>query len=387
MITLGAKQIRFENFAGEGRRLLRLSTDRHRPTPLRAREAFVCDGSAAPEGFACYLIPDGSDDAVVPAGASMVRLSAELAYLGDGDVVRLNPGRGELRALYRRSSPFNSFLLTERCNNYCLMCSQPPRDVADQWIADEILQAIPLIDPSTGEIGFTGGEPTLVGSRFFDLVRAAKSYLPNTSLHVLSNGRTFADESIAAAVGAIGHPDLMIGIPVYSDLAHIHDYVVQADGAFDETIRGILNLKRHGVKVEIRVVLHKQTYGRLPELASFIARNLLFVDHVALMGLEIMGFTRANLDNLWIDPTEYQPHLKAAIGTLDRARMKVSLYNSQLCLTDRELWRFARRSISDWKQEYMPECNGCAVIDQCAGFFASAKHRYSDRISPVTIDA
>ncbi len=175
----------------------------------------------------------------------------------------------------------------------------------------------------------------------------------------------------------------MLGIPIYSDLSHIHDYVVQADGAFDETMRGILNLKRHGVRVEVRVVLHKQTVTRLPELATFLARNLLFVDHVALMGLEIMGFTRANLDSLWVDPDDYRSELTEAIGILDRARMRVSLYNAQLCLTDRSIWRFAKRSISDWKQKYMPECDGCTLQEDCGGFFASAIHRYSDRIRPI----
>lgn len=51
----------------------------------------------------------------------------------------------------------------------------------------------------------------------------------------------------------------MVGIPIYSDLSMVHDYVVQADGAFDETIRGILNLKRMRQRVEVRVVIHKQT--------------------------------------------------------------------------------------------------------------------------------
>ena len=156
--------------------------------------------------------------------------------------------------------------------------------------------------------------------------------------------------------------------------------------AFDETIRGILNLKRHGVRVEVRVVLHKQTADRLPQLAEFLSRNLRFVDHVALMGLEMMGFTRANLDALWIDPADYQDQLRDAVWTLRRARMTVSVYNAQLCLTDPSIWAFAKRSISDWKQEYMPECEGCAVMDQCAGFFASAKHRYSDRIRPISAE-
>ncbi|GLS99870.1 His-Xaa-Ser system radical SAM maturase HxsC [Sphingobium jiangsuense] len=384
MITLGSRKIDFA--AGQEidpRAIVRVSTDYHRPLPLRAREAFLVRGDDAPAGFASYLVlPNGRCPDNV-AAQRRVHLPPEFEYLDDGDVVRLVPERGEIRTLYRRSSPHNSFLLTERCNNYCLMCSQPPRDVNDGWIVDEILATIPLIDPDTGEIGFTGGEPTLLGGRFFELVQACKSYLPRTALHILTNGRTFSDDAFARTLGSLQHHDLMLGIPIYADLPHVHDYIVQADGAFDETIRGILNLKRHGVRVEVRVVLHKQTVTRLPALAAFLARNLLFVDHVALMGLEMMGFTRANLDALWIDPDDYRSELTEAIGILDRARMRVSLYNAQLCLTDQRIWRFAKRSISDWKQEYMPECEGCIMKGDCGGFFASAKHRYSDRISPI----
>lgn len=384
MITLGSRKIDFNTAREIGSRaIVRISTDFHRPTPLRAREAFLVRGDDAPAGFSAYLIlPTGKCPEHL-ASQPRVHLPQEFEYLDDGDVVRLVPEHGEIRTLYRRSSSHNSFLLTERCNNYCLMCSQPPRDVNDGWIVDEILEAIPLIDPDTGEIGFTGGEPTLLGSRFLELVQACKSYLPRTALHILTNGRTFSDDAFARALGSLNHHDLMLGIPIYSDLSHIHDYVVQADGAFDETMRGILNLKRHGVRVEVRVVLHKQTVTRLPELATFLARNLLFVDHVALMGLEIMGFTRANLDSLWVDPDDYRSELTEAIGILDRARMRVPLYNAQLCLTDRSIWRFAKRSISDWKQKYMPECDGCTLQEDCGGFFASAIHRYSDRIRPI----
>jgi MoaA/NifB/PqqE/SkfB family radical SAM enzyme len=101
----------------------------------------------------------------------------------------------------------------------------------------------------------------------------------------------------------------MIGIPIYSDIAARHDFVVQAKGAFDQTIRGIINLKRCGVPVELRVVIHRQTADRLPQLARFLARNLPFVDHVALMGLEHMGYVKINFDALWIDPADYQPAL------------------------------------------------------------------------------
>jgi His-Xaa-Ser system radical SAM maturase HxsC len=178
----------------------------------------------------------------------------------------------------------------------------------------------------------------------------------------------------------------MVGIPLYSDISNIHDFVVQADGAYDETIRGIMNLKKYRQKVEIRIVIHQQTYKRLPELAEFITRNLLFVDHIALMGLEMMGFTKHNIDKLWIDPKEYQEELLKAVKILDRFKMNISIYNHQLCLLNKRLWRFNKKSISDWKNEYMPECEGCLEKEQCGGFFSSAKFKYSDSIKPFKED-
>src|SRR3546814_407272 len=201
------------------------------------------------------------------------------------------------------------------------MCSQPPRNIEDSWLIDEMLEALPLIDPETREIGFTGGEPTLLGERLLEVLLAAKNYLPRTALHILSNGRRFADEKFTASYANIAHSDMMVGIPIYSDVSTIHDYVVQADGAFNESIRGILNLKRFRQKVEIRVVVHKQTYERLPQLAEFIARNFTMVDHVALMGLEITGFMWANLPDLWIDQWTYCEQLRHAVAMLARSHM------------------------------------------------------------------
>ena len=42
-------------------------------------------------------------------------LGEDFHYLETGDVVRIEPERGAIRALYRRNSRSNSFLVTERC--------------------------------------------------------------------------------------------------------------------------------------------------------------------------------------------------------------------------------------------------------------------------------
>jgi His-Xaa-Ser system radical SAM maturase HxsC len=365
--------------------LVRLTQRAEIPLDQRAEEALLVDRVPAswPLGFRAILVRNGragelGDLTVLPPDT--YEISAELDYLGEGDLVRIAPAHGAIFALYRRHSPSNSLLVTERCDNYCVMCSQPPKPGDDSWLVDELLAAIPRMSPDTKEIGITGGEPTLLGERFLALLTALKTHLPSTSVHVLSNGRAFASGSMARALAKLRHPDLMIGIPLYAAVAEDHDYVVQARGAYDQTVRGILALKRFGIPVELRFVIHRETYEGLPELARFVAKNLLFVDHVALMGLELMGFARSNLEALWIDPVDYQRELREAVHILDRAGMTVSLYNHQLCTLDEELHRFARSSISDWKRQYFEECQACARREDCGGFFASSERRRSRAI-------
>jgi len=263
------------------------------------------------------------------------------------------------------------------------MCSQPPRDIDDGWILDEIKVALPLIDPKTSSIGFTGGETLLDWKGFIALLADCRTKLPNTGIHVLSNGRAFADSAVVAAWADVQHPNLTVGIPVYSAVDYIHDYVVQAKGSFDDTVLGILKLKNRGQRVEVRVVLHAITAPRLVETCSWFARNLPFVDHVALMGLENTGFAIANSDLLWIDPIEYRDLLADAVRVLVAARMTVSIYNLQRCVLQKSVWPFAARSISDWKNCYIEECDNCVEKNRCSGFFSSGRPRYSRAIQAI----
>ncbi|WP_338864762.1 His-Xaa-Ser system radical SAM maturase HxsC [Myxococcus stipitatus] len=333
-----------------------------------------------PPGFRGYLLLE--EGLVSPGLEDVYVLPTSQHYLAEGDVVRIHPQRVSLATLYRRASPSNTFLVTERCDNNCLMCSQPPRKQDDSWLVDELMETLPLISPETREIGITGGEPSLLKGRLVELLERMKQHLPRTSVHILTNGRGFANPELARAVAKVRHPDLMLGVPLYSDLPEEHDYVVQAMGAYDETLRGILHLKRARVRVELRCVVHAQTYTRLPQLAEFITRNLLFVDHVALMGLELMGFARANLGLLWVDPLDYQDQLTAAVRTLSRAGLDTSIYNHQLCTLPTELHPFARKSISDWKNLYAEDCERCTRRVDCGGFFASGLAKRSRGIQP-----
>jgi His-Xaa-Ser system radical SAM maturase HxsC len=263
------------------------------------------------------------------------------------------------------------------------MCSQPPRDIDDHWILDEIRAALPLVDRETRSFAFTGGEPLLDWQEFIGVVKNCRDLLPNTSVHVLTNGRAFSNSAIVSEWASIEHPNLSVGIPIYSAIDHIHDYVVQARGAFDETVLGILKLKDKRQRVEVRVVLHAATAPRIKETCQWLARNLPFVDHVALMGLENTGFALANQDLLWIDPIDYADSLAEGVDILASAKVNVSVYNMQRCLLRKSVWPYAVQSISDWKNGYVEQCQECIEKPRCSGFFTSGRPRQSRGISPI----
>ena len=374
MATLALSGL-MESLSGEAaiahRQLYEVSENPDLPKIVASTKAFLVGTVRPPVGYGAYIINRPGAPDLTATCLPVIRLPETTSFLGEGDIIRISKANRRYRIIFRKKSHSNSFLLTERCNHLCLMCSQPPKEADDSYLLEEAAEAIRLLPVTTSQIGFTGGEPTLYGEQLIDLLRLAKARLPNTSLHILSNGRRFSDLKYAESYASVQHPDIMLGIPVYSDDATRHDYVVQSEGAFDETIKGILNLKRLGQKVEIRVVLSKQTIPTLVSLSRYIARNLLFVDQVALMGLEITGFTKGNLNKLWIDPYEYKSILAEAALTLDAYRIPVRIYNHQLCVINPTIHRLSVNSISDWKNEYVEECAACALKSKCGGFFGS----------------
>lgn len=363
----------------------RLLIGRVARTPLAADRSdsfLVVDDGARHVDAAGYLGVLAFGVEPGPETTPIARGLRQLGYIDDGDVVSVDPN-GFVRVLYRRASPHNFILVTEQCNSLCLMCSQPPKAADDSHRLAEHLRLIDLIDPATKELGITGGEPTLFRRGFLQLIERCRDRLPATALHVLTNGRLFFYRRFAEKLGAVRHPDLVLGIPLYSDVDELHDHIVQAPGAFEETVIGLHHLDRHDVHVEIRVVLHALSILRLPQLATFIARNFPFACHVALMGLEMFGLVHKNLKEVWIDPVHYQGELMEATEILCNAGMNVSIYNHQLCVLDPRLWPLARKSISDWKNVYLPECNGCEAIDRCGGFFQSGTRIRSAFIHPL----
>jgi His-Xaa-Ser system radical SAM maturase HxsC len=304
----------------------------------------------------------------------------ELTELNEGDIVLINTD-GSINVLYEIKSLHNAIMATERCNHRCIMCPQPPI-LQETDKTDFNLKLLSLFDKNTRNIGITGGEPTLIGDNLLVLIEYIKKHLPKASISLLSNGVKFSEKQFAQKLGLINHHDLQIDIPIFSDIDTEHNRIVGAN-TFYKTIEGLYNLALFRQKIGLRIVIHKQTYKRLPQLSEFIYRNLPFVYHVAFMQMETTGLAQQNIEELWIDPYDYNKELEIAVLNLAMRNMRVSVYNSQLCILPESIREYAKQSISDWKNIYLSECEDCELKKECAGFFASSENKHSEYIKSI----
>ena len=275
---------------------------------------------------------------------------------------------------FRIESNDNTLFVTSQCNNRCLMCCQPPSTKDDFELCFknnlEIIENSPL---GISDIGISGGEPTLLGNKLPELIKVIRNKYPLAHIHILSNGRLFKDYALAESVKEAAHSNITIGVPLHSDYENDHDYIAGAKGAYQDTMYGLYNLYNCGIDIELRIVINKQNYIRLPQISEFIFKNLPFVTWVAFMAMEDTGYCIKNRDLIWCEPTEYANELEKAVINLSEWNVDVSIYNIPLCLLNERIKSFAHQSISDWKTSFLPICDQCLKMSQCCGIFATSK--------------
>ena len=94
--------------------------------------------------------------------------------------------------------------------------------------------------------------------------------------------------------------DLQVDVPLFSDIAEEHNRIVGAK-TFYKTVRGLYNLALFRIQIGIRIVVHRQTYKRLPQLADFIYHNFPFVSQELQTRFGLHGYVAA-----YVLPEEFQ---------------------------------------------------------------------------------
>ena len=284
----------------------------------------------------------------------------------DGDVLLVVPQRRVAHRLLRAGSDHNTLLVTERCDQLCVMCSQPPKEHhVDFFDHFEIAAALA---PPEAVIGISGGEPTLYKDRLFRFLDRVLSVRPDLGFHILTNGQHF-EAGDAGSLASFPRDQVAWGIPLYSSAASTHDAIVGKPGAFGRLMDTFPILARAGATIELRTVVLASNVDGLPDLARMLSAHLPFVGTWAIMQLENIGFARRDWDRLFFDNSlEFGP-IGAAVDTAQARGMRPLLYNFPLCTVPEPYRHLAPPTISDWKRRYLPSCAPCPARLGCGGFF------------------
>ncbi|TGS14447.1 His-Xaa-Ser system radical SAM maturase HxsC [Mesorhizobium sp. M2E.F.Ca.ET.209.01.1.1] len=326
---------------------------------------------------------DAALEHVGPEGADYVGEAGRIRILGidpsevDGDVLLVNPRRGTAERLIRSSSQHNTFLVTERCDQVCLMCSQPPKKHHVDLFP--YFEAAALLAPEGATIGISGGEPTLFKAQLFDFLQRVLSERPDLSFHVLTNGQHFGEGDLEA-IGRIDRGRVVWGIPLYSRDPAVHDEIVGKAGAHAQLLENLALICRVGAQIELRTVLLRPNADGLPRLARFITSTLPFIRTWAVMQMENIGFGRMNWKTLFYDSSEGFDVVGRSVDLVRGRGINAWLYNFPLCTVPEPYRHLAPSTISDWKRAYRDECDGCSLKARCGGFFEwhPANHGYGN---------
>ena len=284
---------------------------------------------------------------------------------------------------FKKGSNDNVLFVTSACSNRCIMCCQPPKYCDDsEQLFQKNLSVIASAEVDTDYVCITGGEPTLIGDKLFIYMHNIWEHMPDAEIHLLTNGRKYAEVEYLTAFFKNVKGNMVLGIPLHSDNPIDHDYIASAKGSFYETMKGLHNLGLLGFNIELRVILLQHNYQRLPKIAEYISLNLPFVSQVSFMGLEITGYAEKRFQEVWIDPMFCTTELTRAVACLEQSRIQVRLFNIPLCLLPQQLWNYSCRSISNWKQTYLAVCEKCKIKEKCCGMFSTSR-RYSGFVHPI----
>ncbi len=301
----------------------------------------------------------------------------------DGDVLLCYPHRNSADRFYRRSSNHNTILLTERCDQLCVMCSQPPRDKESAWLFPLYERALHLVDPNV-RIGITGGEPMLYKDDLIDIISNVSKSRPDISYHILSNGQHFSVGDRARLSDLHSKVDIIWGIPLYSHQEAAHNEIVAKEGAFNKVMENLFVLASSGAKIELRTVIMAVNVFDLPELATFIGKHIPFVATWALMGMEPIGYAKANFKRLFFDHSKFPWPIVNAIRISQLRNVNCQLYNIPRCTIPVEFRGHCTDSISDWKRKFLPECAECVEQHECCGFFEWYNEKWAwSGVSPI----
>lgn len=259
--------------------------------------------------------------------------------------------------------------LTYRCNNNCAHCynARPrngPEMTTDQWkaVIDRLWELrIP-------HIVFTGGEPTL-RSDLPELIAYAEHNGQITGLN--TNGRRLSDPAYLQQLVDSGLDHVQITLE--SHLPEVHDEMVRARGAWQETVTGVRNAVASSLFVMTNTTMLQTNYTTLPATLDFLAE--LNVPTIGLNALIYSG--KGRTVNTGLDESLLPPLLTIARAAVERHGQRLIWYTpTQYCNFDPEQLELGVKGCTAALYNMCTEPDGSVI--PCQSYYSSLGNILSD---------
>lgn len=282
-----------------------------------------------------------------------------------------------------------------RCNQNCSFCPCSPEEKQEKKMVPErvVLERLSaLAEAGTGQITFSGGEPTLHPA-FPRLVSASQRF--GMRVFVLSNGERFASEAFmeemrqAADLGG-----LHVVTTFHSHRREEHESVNGTPGSFARSLEGLRRLSAGGAQITLKHCVTKRNYEELSSFYHYFDGVFPQTVDFQICGIDYCGVDRAFLDEQKLPFPQMRPSLEEMLDChlerqRDGSRRRLYCIHLPLCSCDVFYWKFLIHKKGGYESYLDPEndmlrltesnvgvdakyCGECLVKAACPGTYLSA---------------
>lgn len=220
------------------------------------------------------------------------------------------------------------------CNNHCTFCVQgdkrlkyKPRTLLE---IQEILKK--EFDNWCQSVVFTWWEPTLHPD-LIDAIRYAKQ-IWFLEIQIQSNGRNFS--KLEYVKDLIDSWVTEFSPSIHGFQRWTHDMQVKSNGAWDEVVKGLINLSKLRQRIIINSVITKDNYREIPELAALLIK--LWVTQFQFAFVHILWSADKNKETVVPKKTDVLPYVYKALDLAKKNNIPAFTEAIPYCLMQGYEW-------------------------------------------------
>jgi MoaA/NifB/PqqE/SkfB family radical SAM enzyme len=217
-------------------------------------------------------------------------------------------------------------IISPCCKNNCFFC-HPNKKIDKELLGKEKINVFRnLIDfkkKGVEKIEISGCDP-IEYPYIVELVGYIKK-LGFSEIQLSTHGRDFSNEVFVKKIELAGLTKARI--PLYGSKPKIHDIAAGAQGSFEETIRGIRNLLKTKIEIQISTLVNAKNKNDLTQLANLVHEMGITDFYISVPFLSISADR-----SFYVPLKELKPHLKKIYNHSKKINQEIKFLEIPYCV-------------------------------------------------------